>query len=88
MPEHLIMYAPYVLFVITSLISLKIFARTEELSKLKADLMTYAAEHFVSKDTYSDNHKALQDQMLQIHQDVSDVKNILIGIVNNRNQRN
>lgn len=100
--ENIQLYAPYVLVGILTLLSLKIFARTEDVVKLevklqeaetkiqnlKAELVTYASENFVNKDTYSDNHKALQDQMLQIHQDVSDVKNILIGIVNDRNQRN
>lgn len=102
MMENIQTYAPYVVAVILAILSLKIFARTEDVIKLevklqeteteirnlKAELVTYASENFVSKDTYSDNHKALQDQMLQIHQDVSDVKNILIGIVNDRNRRN
>lgn len=87
MQQEIIEYSPYILIVIMTIVSLKIFARTEDLSKLKAELMTYAAEHFVNKDTYSDNHKALQDQMLQIHQDISDVKNMLIRIVNERNRR-
>lgn len=86
--DNLIIFAPFALYVITTLIQLKIFARTDELSALKAELITYAAEHFVKQDTYQDNHKALQDQMLQIHQDVSDVKNLLIGIINQNNQRN
>lgn len=100
--ENIQLYGPYVLAVILILLSLKIFARTEdvvqlevkvqetetEIRNLKAELVTYASENFVSKDTYSDNHKALQDQMLQIHQDISDVKNLLIGIVNDRNRRN
>lgn len=81
-------YGPCAAFVITSLINLKIFARSEDLSKLKAELMAYTSEHFVNRETYSDNHKALQDQMLQIHQDVSDVKNILISIVNAHSSRN
>lgn len=86
--DNLIIFAPCALFIITTLIQLKIFARTEELTALKAELITYAAEHFVKQDTYQDNHKALQNQMLQIHKDISDVKNILIGIVNSHNQRN
>lgn len=86
--DNWLIYAPCGLFVISILVSLKLFARSDELTALETKIMTYAVEHFVSKDTYSDNHKALQDQMLQIHQDVSDVKNILIGIVNDRNRRN
>lgn len=86
--QDFIILAPAALYIITLIIQLKIFARVDELAALKAELITYAAEHFVKQDTYQDNHKALQDQMLQIHQDVSDVKNLLIGIINNRNSRN
>lgn len=86
--DNLAIYAPCALYIITTLIQLKIFARTDELATLKAELIGYMAEHFVKQDTYQDNHKALQNQMLQIHQDVSDVKNLLIGIINQNNQRN
>ncbi len=86
--DNWLSYGPCLAFVITTLINLKVFVRAEELSKLKAELMAYASEHFVNRETYSDNHKALQDQMLQIHQDISDVKNILIGIVNRNSRRN
>jgi len=86
--DNLVIYAPCVLYVITTLIQLKVFARTDELATLRAELIAYATEHFVKQETYQDNHKALQDQMLQIHQDVSDVKNLLIGIINQNNQRN
>lgn len=86
--EELSLYAPLAVYVITLLIQLKIFAREEELTKLEAKLMTYMAENFVREENYRDNHKALQDQMAQIHNDVSDVKNLLIGIINANNQRN
>lgn len=80
--DNWIIYAPCTLFVLTTLLNIKIFARSEDLSKLKADLMTYAAEHFVTKDTYSDSQKALQSHMLQIHNEISDVKNMLITFFN------
>lgn len=86
--EELNIYAPLAVYIITLLIQLKIFARAEELTKLEAKLMTYMAENFVREENYRDNHKALQGQMAQIHQDVSDVKNLLIGIINANNQRN
>lgn len=86
--DNIALYAPCALYVITTIIQLKIFARTDELAALKAELITYTTEHFVKQETYQDNHKALQNQMLQIHQDVSDVKNLLIGIINQNNQRN
>ena len=80
--EHLFEYAPFALCVINLLLCLRIFARAEDLNNLKAELMTYGMEHFITKDLYSDNHKALQDQMLQIHSDISDVKNLLISSIN------
>ncbi len=80
--EHLLEYAPFALFVINLLLCLRIFARTEDMNNLKAELITYGMEHFITKDMYSDNHKALQDQMLQIHSDISDVKNLLISSIN------
>ncbi len=86
--DNWIIYAPCALFALTTLINLKIFARTDELSKLKAELMTYASEHFITKDTYSDNHKALQSDILQMRHDIADVKNLLISIINERNSRN
>ena len=86
--QDFIILAPAALYIITLIIQLKIFARVDELATLKAELITYATEHFVKQDTYQDNHKALQNQMLQIHQDVSDVKDLLIGIINNRSSRN
>lgn len=82
--EVIEVYAPYIVIVIYAIVTMRIFARIEDLKKLETDLMKYAMEHFVTKDTYADNHKALQDQMLQIHQDVSDVKNLLIGVLNKR----
>ena len=44
--------------------------------------MTYAMEHFVTRDTYNLNHKALQDNLAQIRQDISDVRNLLINLSN------
>lgn len=93
--ENFNFYTPYALFIIAIILNLKIFARAEEvrtlevqIKDLKAELMTYAGEHFVSRDTYSDNHKALQSDILQIRNDTADVKNLLISIINERNSRN
>lgn len=86
--EEMILYAPYIVMGIAFALQYKIFMTPADFQKEKADFMQYIADNYVSDKTYSDNHKALQGQMLQIHQDVSDVKNILIGIVNNKNQRN
>jgi len=84
MSGDITIYAPYAVMTLTFLIQLRIFARTEELKKLESYLMTYAMEHFVTKDMYADNHKALQNQMLQIHHDISEVKNMLISMIRSR----
>lgn len=86
--DNWIIYAPCAIFVITTLINLKIFARTEDLTKLEARMIKYTNENFTPKDIYSANHKALQEQISQIHQDVSDVKNLLISIINSNHSRN
>lgn len=76
--DNLMLYAPYALFVVISLVNLKIFARSDEISVLKAYLIEYMSEHYVSDKTYRENHKSLQEQLAQIHTDINDVKNILI----------
>lgn len=82
MDNHFIIFAPCAVFVIVLLIQLNIFARTSELKAIEAKLMTYAMEHFVTRDTYNLNHKALQDNLAQIRQDISDVRNLLINLSN------
>lgn len=86
--DNLLIFAPCVLFVITTLIQMKIFARNDEVTKLEARMTKYINDNFVRRDTYSENHNSLQEQISQIHRDVSDVKNLLISIINSHNQRN
>lgn len=76
-----VMYGACALYVINTIIGLKIFARTEELNKLEAQLMKYAMEHFLSKDTYNLNHQFLQEQIVDIRKDISDVKDLLIKVI-------
>ncbi len=86
--DNWIIFAPCVLFVITTLIQMRVFARTEDLTKLEARMITYINDNFVKESIYTDNHKALQADITQMRQDISDVKNLLIGIINGHNQRN
>lgn len=79
--DNLIVYGACALYVINTIIGLKIFARTEELNKLEASLMKYAMEHFLSKDTYNLNHQFLQEQIVDIRKDISDVKDLLIKVI-------
>lgn len=86
--DNFLIFAPCVLFVITTLIQMKIFARNDEVTKLEARMTKYINDNFVRRDTYTENHNSLQEQISQIHRDVSDVKNLLISIINSHNQRN
>lgn len=83
--DNIIIYAPYAVFVVIFLIQLNIFARTSDVKAIEAKLMTYAMEHFVTQNTYNLNHKALQENLSQIRQDISDVRNLLINLSNNKN---
>ncbi len=60
---------------------LNIFARNSEVKSLEAKIMELLAKNYLLKDTYADNHKALQEQMLQLQHDISDVKSLLITAV-------
>lgn len=78
-----ILWGACALYVINTIIGLKIFARTEELNKLEASLMKYAMEHFLTKETYNLNHQFLQEQITNIHRDISDMKDLLIRVISN-----
>lgn len=86
--QELQTFAPYALFIINILITLKIFARSEELAIMKAELLQYVNENFVKENTYTSNHETLQAEISQIRQDISEVKNLLIGITSKRNMNN
>lgn len=79
-----ILWGACALYVINTIIGLKIFARTEELNKLEASLMKYSMEHFLAKETYNLNHQFLQEQITNIHRDISDVKDLLIRVISNK----
>lgn len=79
--ENIALYAPMAIYVITLLVQLKIFARTEELLALKTELFQYINEHYVGISHYNENHKALQEQMNNISHEISEVKTLLINII-------
>lgn len=79
--ELYVMYGACALYIINTIIGLKIFARTEELNKLEASLTKYVMEHFLSKDIYNINHKYLQEQIVDMRKDISDMKDLLIKVV-------
>ena len=79
--ENYLVWGACALYVINTIIGLKIFARTEELNKLEASLMKYAMEHFLTKETYNINHQFLQEQITNIHRDISDMKDLLIKVI-------
>ncbi len=71
-------YAPVILIVMGFFVAYKIFVTPEELGNIKSELIEYIADHYVSDKTYRENHRNLQEQLALIHQDISDVKNLLI----------
>lgn len=72
--ENLNDYAPIVIYVITTLIGLKVFARREEILALETRLLLYINEHF----TKVENHNDLKEQISELRKDVTDIKNLLI----------
>ncbi len=76
--EIFIEYAPIILVVIGFAAAYKVFVTPGQLSELKTQLIEYIAEHYVSDKTYRENHRNLQEQLALIHQDINDVKNLLI----------
>ena len=76
--EIFIEYAPIILVVIGFATAYKVFVTPGQLSELKTQLIEYIAEHYVSDKTYRENHRNLQEQLSLIHQDINDVKNLLI----------
>lgn len=87
--DNLIVYAPYIIMLIVFCIQYKIFMTPADFQKEKALFVQYISEHYVADKTYRENHKSLQEQVTQIHQDVSEVKTLLISIVDNqRHSRN
>lgn len=85
--ENFVLYAPMAIYVITLLVQLKIFARTEELLALKTELFQYMNEHYVGISHYNENHKALQEQMNNISHEISEVKNLLINIISRQTNK-
>ncbi len=76
--EKFVEYAPILIVLIIFLVQQKVFVTPEELESLKSILIEYISEHYVSDKTYRENHRNLQEQLSLIHQDINDVKNLLI----------
>lgn len=67
-------YAPITIYVITTLVGLKIFARRDELTSLETKIITYINANFASKESFQD----LKDQIKEVRNDVREIKNLLI----------
>lgn len=78
MIETFIEYAPIILVVFGFAVSYRLFVTPNQLAEQKTELFKYIAEHYVSHNTYFENNKTVQEQLSQIHQDISDIKNLLI----------
>lgn len=81
-------FAPYAVYIITLVVSLKIFARTDELAIMKSELLQYVNTNFVKDNTYNADHEALRAEIAQLRQDISEVKTLLIGLSSSRNNQN
>lgn len=79
--EHLIIFAPCALFVITLIVQLNIFARADDLSKLETKIMKHANENFINYKIYHDNHISLETRITQMDSNVQEVKNLLISFI-------
>ncbi len=78
MDKYISKFAPYITIFIIFCVQCNIFLTPAKFQEEKALFFQYIAEHYVSDKTYRENHKALQDQLSQIHSDINEVKNILI----------
>ena len=89
MDKYISKFAPYITIFILFCVQCNIFLTPAKFQEEKASFIQYISEHYVSDNTYRSNHESLQKQVTQIHQDVSEVKTLLISIVDNqRHSRN
>lgn len=68
-------------YVITLLLQIKIFARTDEVKNLEIQLIKYVNDNFVQNKIYMDNQNEMRKQLSQVHADINDIKEILISMV-------
>ncbi len=89
MNTEIVNFAPYIIIILTFALSYKIFMTPADFQKEKAEFMKYIAEHYVSNQTYRDNHNTLNDQLIElgrktdlrldrIDEKIDDIKNLLI----------
>lgn len=69
------------IYVITLLLQIKIFARTDEVKNLEIQLIKYVNDNFVQNKIYMDNQNEMRKQLSQVHADINDIKEILISMV-------
>lgn len=77
-PDILLTISPYLVIIVGWMIQNNIFMTPADFQKERADFIQWIAEHYVSDKTYRENHKALQQELHDMRQDLSDIKNILI----------
>lgn len=68
-------------YVITLLLQIKIFARTDEVKSLEIQLIKYVNDNFVQNKIYMDNQNEMRKQLSQVHADINDIKELLISMV-------
>ena len=78
MESLIVQYGVPIVALILVAVQYKIFMTPADFQKERADLIKYIADNYVSDKTYRENHRNLQEQLSLIHQDINDVKNLLI----------
>lgn len=86
--DKFVEYAPIIIVLVMFLIQYRIFVTPQQLTELKASLLEYMSEHYVSEKTHRDNNLSLENRIDRIDKNVNDVKNLLIGIVQNQHSSN
>lgn len=71
-------YGSQIVLLIIIGLQYKVFMTPADFQKERADLIKYIADNYVSDKTYRENQRNLQEQLSLIHQDINDVKNLLM----------
>lgn len=76
--KEFVSYAPIIIVVVMFFTQYKIFARPDDLSKLKEDLKGYITDNFVSKESCTSSNKHIQEVISltsqSIKEDVTEIK--------------
>lgn len=72
--KEFISYAPIIIVVVMFFTQYRIFARPEDMSKLKEDLKEYMNNNFVSIKICNNQNQHVNDTIKLIREDIKDIK--------------